>query len=237
MTFTSQHDSNENTDHMTPLITLFLDFDGVLHPQGATTDRLFERAGLLQVCLQQTENVEVVISSSWAEYYPLEKMRNFFEDEQPHLHRLIVGCTLQKGKPKVDFGDMPLRESQCRNWLIANQREPHRWLAIEDDLLNFAAREHVVFTDPKHGFMTRDAELLLLAVGRLRVSCWATTSTRCVEFHRFVTRGGCGRKLGLPGGSSCIRTKIGFEPLSSTSSWANASDPPSVNWGIQQRIH
>lgn len=145
---------------MKPLITVFLDFDGVLHPQGGTTDRLFEKANLLQICLQQVEHVEVVISSSWAEHYPLGDMRDFFEG-QPDLHRLIVGCTLQKGNPKVDFGDMPLRESQCRNWLIANQREPHRWLAIEDDVLNFKAREHVVFTDPRVGFRTRDAERVL----------------------------------------------------------------------------
>lgn len=125
---------------MKPLITVFLDLDGVLHPQGGTMDRLFENANLLQICLQQVEHVEVVISSSWAEHYPLENMRDLFE-EQPDLHRLFVGCTLQKGNPTGDFGAMPLRESQCRNWLIANQREPHRWLAIEDDPLNFKAQE------------------------------------------------------------------------------------------------
>lgn len=152
---------------MTPLITLFLDFDGVLHPQGGTTDRLFENAHLLQTCLQQIEHIEVVISSSWAEVHPLEHLRDFFE-EQPDLHRLIVGCTVQKGNPKVDFGAMPLRESQCRNWLIANQREPHRWIALEDDPLNFKAREQVVFTDPRMGFGTHDAERVLELVERLR---------------------------------------------------------------------
>lgn len=152
---------------MKPLITIFLDFDGVLHPQGGTTDRLFEKANLMQICLRQVDHIEVVISSSWAEVHPLENMRDFFV-EQPDLHRLIVGCTLQKGNPKVDFGAMPLRESQCRNWLIANQREPHRWLAIEDDLLNFKAREHVVFTDPRQGFRTWDAERVLELAGGLR---------------------------------------------------------------------
>jgi hypothetical protein len=152
---------------MKPLITIFLDFDGVLHPQGGTTDRLFEKAGLLKNCLQKIDRIEVVISSSWAEYYSLEHMRDFFE-EQPDLHRLIVGCTHQKGSPKVDFGAMPLRESQCRNWLIANQREPHRWLAIEDDPLNFKAREHVVFTDPRHGLREDDAERVLNLTESLR---------------------------------------------------------------------
>jgi len=152
---------------MKPLITIFLDFDGVLHPQGGTTDRLFEKTGLLQNYLQKIDHIEVVISSSWAEYYSLEIMRDFFE-EQPDLHRLIVGCTHQNERPKVDFGAMPLRESQCRNWLIAKRREPHRWLAIEDDALNFEAREHVVFTDPRYGLRADDAECLLDLAETLR---------------------------------------------------------------------
>ncbi len=152
---------------MKPLITLFLDFDGVLHPQGGTTDRLFENSNLLQICLQKIENIEVVISSSWAEVHPLEHLLDFFE-EQPHLHSLIVGCTNQKGNPEVDFGAMPLRESQCRNWLIANQRDPHRWLALEDDPLNFRAREHVVFTDSRAGLSEQDMERLVDLVRYLR---------------------------------------------------------------------
>jgi len=38
-----------------------------------------------------------------------------------------------------------------------------------------------------------------------------------------LTHRGCGRFLGLPGGSSCIHTRTGFEPCSCTSSWASAS--------------
>ena len=152
---------------MKPLITLFLDFDGVLHPQGATTDRLFEKANLLQICLQRIENIEVVISSSWAEVHPLEEMRDFFEEQQD-LQRLLVGCTLQKGDPEVDFGTMPLREAQCRNWLIANRREPHFWVALEDDPLNFAAQEHVAFTDSRVGLSEQDAQRLVGLVGRFR---------------------------------------------------------------------
>ncbi|MCF8204325.1 MAG: NYN domain-containing protein [Methylotenera sp.] len=38
-----------------------------------------------------------------------------------------------------------------------------------------------------------------------------------------LTHRGCGRFLGLPGGSSCTHTRTGFEPCSCTSSWAGAS--------------
>ena len=54
---------------------------------------------------------------------------------------------------------------------------------------------------------------------------------------RFVPVRGCGRKLGLPGGSSCIPTKIEFEQLSSISSWANASGLPSGSWATPPRMH
>ncbi|MBS0454479.1 MAG: ABC transporter substrate-binding protein [Proteobacteria bacterium] len=46
----------------------------------------------------------------------------------------------------------------------------------------------------------------------------------------------CGQKLGLPGGSSCIHMKIGFEQSSSTSSLANESKQPFVNWATRPRM-
>lgn len=57
-----------------------------------------------------------------------------------------------------------------------------------------------------------------------------------VEFHGILTRGGCGRKLGLPGGSSCIHTKTGFERSSCTSSSATGSRRPFANWDTQPRM-
>ena len=60
-------------------------------------------------------------------------------------------------------------------------------------------------------------------------SSWpATIILSVAAFTRricYPSNPGCGRKPRIPGGSSCIPTKIAFEPLSSTSSWANASDP------------
>jgi len=52
-----------------------------------------------------------------------------------------------------------------------------------------------------------------------------------------LVKGGCGRKLGLPGGSTCIRTKTGFERSSSTSSLANGWGRPSASWVIRRRTH
>jgi len=52
-----------------------------------------------------------------------------------------------------------------------------------------------------------------------------------------LTSRGCGQKLGLPRGSSCTRTKTGFEPSSSTSGSANASVArlPDTGCGVLRR--
>ncbi|WP_099790743.1 PhnD/SsuA/transferrin family substrate-binding protein [Variovorax sp. 54] len=47
---------------------------------------------------------------------------------------------------------------------------------------------------------------------------------------------GCGGKLGLPGGSSCIHTKTEFGRSSCTSSSANASGRRFASWGIRPRM-
>ena len=43
-------------------------------------------------------------------------------------------------------------------------------------------------------------------------------------------QGGCGQKLGLPGGSSCTHTQTGFVQLSFTSSLAYVLEPRFVSW-------
>lgn len=56
---------------------LFLNFDGVMHPeQIAATD--FCRAPILWEILRESEHVNVVISSSWREIYPPFEVQPFF---------------------------------------------------------------------------------------------------------------------------------------------------------------
>ena len=77
------------------VVTIFLDFDGVLHPVGATSDRLLDKAGRLADALQEMPNTEVVISSSWAAYHSLQEIRDLLEG-WPALHsRIVGGCCLR----------------------------------------------------------------------------------------------------------------------------------------------
>ena len=71
-------------------MVLFLDFDGVVHPDGAEIDRFFGCAPLIETVLLEFESVQVIISSSWREVHPLKEIREFFA---PDIAARIVGAT------------------------------------------------------------------------------------------------------------------------------------------------
>ena len=71
-----------------PSPVLFLDFDGVLHPNLPKEDELFCRVPLLSA-LEEID-VEIVISSSWRFQSSLPELKQLFP---PMLARKIVGVT------------------------------------------------------------------------------------------------------------------------------------------------
>ncbi len=150
-----------------PLVTVFLDFDGVLHPLGATTDRLFERADVLELALKELPNVEVVVSSSWAAYHSLTQIREFLE-VWPTLHERVVGITTQSRQFPSHYPEVPGRETECMSWLMANKRSVMHWCAIDDERLNFLTHERVIYTNPKKGFSACDAHRLRELIQALR---------------------------------------------------------------------
>lgn len=146
------------------LVTIFLDFDGVLHPTWAKTQNLFEKAGLLEAAAADLVNIEFVISSSWAAYKGLDLLRPRFMP-YPALHRLIVDTTCQLQKLAKEFETMPEREAQCRTWLLDNGRHPDHWLAIDDDANNFKSTTNLIRTDGNVGLTDREVRALKEMVG------------------------------------------------------------------------
>ena len=69
------------------MITLFLDFDGVLHPARAVLGKngpelrgsgaLFMWADGLVTLLAERPHVQVVLSTSWVQHIPFESVRDF----------------------------------------------------------------------------------------------------------------------------------------------------------------
>lgn len=141
------------------VVTIFLDFDGVLHPTWAKSDRLFEKAGLLNQVIASCPRIEFVVSSSWAAYKDHEQIRRNFQ-AYPALQRLVVGQTQQVKRPAMDFGGLPERETQCRNWLHENGRHQERWLAIEDEAACFKTTDNVIKTDGNVGLTSVNIEAL-----------------------------------------------------------------------------
>jgi hypothetical protein len=136
---------------------LFLDFDGVLHPQEHGGD-LFSRRELLWEILRARPEVRVVFSTAWRERFPLAE--------------LIVFATAQGGEDLVErfVGVTPIhpldqaalgrhRERECLAWLEAN-RHPGPWLAI-DDVQQWFSCPQLYLVDCETGLTAEDVARIL----------------------------------------------------------------------------
>lgn len=108
---------------------LFLDFDGVLHPNGCSDDTLFCRVNLLWQILRACPDVNVVFSTSWREIFSLEEMVAFVTRSggEDLTNRFIAKIPIFK-----DVGNFPRRDIEIRGWLDANGHSGSWWLAIDD---------------------------------------------------------------------------------------------------------
>ena len=57
---------------------LFLDFDGVTHPEPYDQDAAFQQLPFIEAVVRDMVGVEIVVSSSWRESHSLEELREFF---------------------------------------------------------------------------------------------------------------------------------------------------------------
>lgn len=120
-------------------MVLFLDFDGVLHPEVKTSDReVFEKTPYLWEILRRVPEVEVVFSTSWKSQFPLDELIGFATSKggEDLAHR-FVGCTpvIPPVDPRENYRR---REIECLAWLAENERRfpihrrPPPWLALDD---------------------------------------------------------------------------------------------------------
>ena len=105
---------------------LFLDIDGVLHPEMPTELPRFCYLANLADCLRRVDpdaRVPVVISSDWKLYYPLSDLRTQLS---PDIARQVVGVTPDHfGWPDRN------RQSEIADWM-AQHAPDGAWLAIDD---------------------------------------------------------------------------------------------------------
>lgn len=142
---------------MTFQLILFLDFDGVLHPDPPhSAAPLMCRAPLLQTWLELHPLVSVVISSTWRLKRSLPKLQAMF----PLWGDRIVGVT--PDIPQESYQ----RQHECESWMRDHSDPWIQWLARDDRSWNFRPFEkRLVLTDRKIGLTETDLVCLTKAMG------------------------------------------------------------------------
>lgn len=144
-------------------MVLFLDFDGVLHPD-VTGRELFSQLPHLWDILRACPDIRVVFSTSWREQFPFDELvdmatSNGGED----LADRFIGITpvLQKCEP----GQEHSRERECLAWIAENEGElpidqqPLRWLALDDSGVWFSVScRNLYVVDNRTGLVAEDVQ-------------------------------------------------------------------------------
>lgn len=152
---------------------LFLDFDGVLHPDAVYRERgrialrregisLFEWAPLLASALAPHSEVKIVLSTSWVRVLGFDRSK---ERLPQALKERVIGATYHS-RMRVPEGLLvashPFTELTRYEQILryVNRHRCGRWLAIDDDVEHWGA-EHAV------RLVATDSELGLAEPGKL----------------------------------------------------------------------
>lgn len=114
--------ANEDLEDESPV--LFLDFDGVTHPEGISSAPLFGRLPAIESVLRRHPTVRVVISSSWRLARPLDALQKLFS---PSIAPRVIGKT-----PCIEDGQSFTRHRECLSWLSLNATVWTPWVALDD---------------------------------------------------------------------------------------------------------
>lgn len=121
---------------------LFLDFDGVLHPQfeGMPTpaDQLFCYLSRFETVMRDFPEVQIVISSTWRYQFSLDQLRAYFS---PDIAARIIGTT-----PETDLDAYipERREQEILAWLGATGNQDVQWIALDDAAWQFSQNRNCV---------------------------------------------------------------------------------------------
>lgn len=144
---------------------LYLDFDGVLHPQDVFVTftgqrvflskelvdaghRLFEHCNLLEEALKPYPTVEIVLSTTWAKVFTFQRAAQFLP--------LSLACRVIAGT--FDHSTMRLEafDAMPRGFQVladARRRGASNWIALDDDVREWpdGYRDRLVPTHPVQG--------------------------------------------------------------------------------------
>ena len=132
---------------------LFLDFDGVMHPQyedqPVPIDVAFCHLPRFEAVMRDFPSVEIVISSSWREQFSLDQLRAWFSVD---IAARITGTTTlpqHVEPPRL----VEQREWEIVTWLSQHNRSDEPWIALDDATWQFKRfRDRVVACRAYVGF-------------------------------------------------------------------------------------
>ncbi|MEO8022868.1 HAD domain-containing protein [Polaromonas sp.] len=171
---------------------LFLDFDGVLHPDPCTQEFHFCRLKLVEDVLRGFLEVSLVLSSTWRLRQSADTtgdhLKGYFS---PDIAARIVGVTPnhQSLDPQQAPSGIELypREWECIAWLRANRPHSSQWLAIDDKSYLFRPfSKNLIVTRPDTGLTETEASQLrfhLLLHGEKQCSPLASVAERKGNFQ------------------------------------------------------
>lgn len=132
-------------------MVLFLDFDGVLHPEPCRNDELFCRRALFEEVMREFVDVEIVVSSTWRNTRSMSELRALFSGD---VGSRIVGRTPQWGdltELLEVIGQYP-RHIEAEGWMRQEGRAWEPWLALDDRPYLFKPfLPNLLHCDPRKG--------------------------------------------------------------------------------------
>lgn len=141
---------------------VFVDFDGVLHPESPCyAERLFEHAAVLGKTLRQY-GAHAVFSTTWRHNHSL---KDLIQRVGPVLGSCVVGSTdsvdtLDKSQYPEKLQAFP-RHLECVAWLRTNGILTNRWIALDDRPYGFYPFcSNLLVCDPKTGLTPYDISAL-----------------------------------------------------------------------------
>jgi len=141
---------------------LFLDFDGVTHPEPCEKHQLFQSLPLIESVLRRYPGVLVILSTTWRTTHALDELKDRFSSD---VAERVLG-----GTPLVNLYDLawypaPLsgrsRQREIEAWLHQNRTLNHPWVAIDDRPWWFESEcQNLLVTSPLTGFTESDVDRL-----------------------------------------------------------------------------
>jgi HAD domain in Swiss Army Knife RNA repair proteins len=134
---------------------VFLDFDGVLHPEPCYPDQFFCKRDLFEDVMRAYQSVEIVITSTWKKKHSLQALRSHFSLE---IAKRIVDTTPDlRQTPELhelaeSIGPTYTRQVEIEGWLRKHDRVWESWVALDDRAYWFRPFEkNLLLCDAKTG--------------------------------------------------------------------------------------